>query len=370
VSRLKISVNRPALAAVLGKMASIAPSKPTLDVLANVLLRAHGDSLTVAASDLQMTAWATMPAIIARPGEVTVGASRIREIIDGMRHEVIDVEELENHYVKVSAGKSVYESVGLGASDFPRLPALPSDWMPVFPAPLAKLIGRVIFAVSDDPHKTTLNGGSFDMAGALARLTTASSRGLATATVDLGKLTVPPEIVLPMRAMKEIERIAGDAAELKMAFTGRQVFVCRESFVFCAATTGHAFPAWERLIPKDRDIRITFDSEELRLSLRNVSRMSEGETTMGGGVRFEASGDECHLFAASAKAGKGSEVVPCLVEGPAVRISLPPKQVIETVASCLTEKITMDINGPNAPVTFRPVGAEDFTGIVMPMKEA
>ena len=80
----------------------IADRKSTMPILANVLLRTGGkDKLLVAATDLNVTVTAELPAKVVSDGGITLGARHLHEIVLPLRQQIVD--ETLKHYNAMDA---------------------------------------------------------------------------------------------------------------------------------------------------------------------------------------------------------------------------------------------------------------------------
>ena len=69
------------------------------------------------------------------------------------------LKKLENEWVEIRSGKSIFKIVGMEAREFPQFPKFGSDGLTTTPASvLRQMIERTIFSVSTDETRYSLNG--------------------------------------------------------------------------------------------------------------------------------------------------------------------------------------------------------------------
>ena len=78
---MKLSIERDELLRALGRVQAIVERRGTMPILANVLIEAREDGLTLAATDLEVAVIANHPAAVKTPGTVTLGAKKLFEIV-------------------------------------------------------------------------------------------------------------------------------------------------------------------------------------------------------------------------------------------------------------------------------------------------
>ena len=78
---MKFQIDNENLLQGLGRIQAIVERRSTLPILSNVLIKADGDGITLAATDLEVGVVSTHPAEIERGGSVTLAAKKLFEIV-------------------------------------------------------------------------------------------------------------------------------------------------------------------------------------------------------------------------------------------------------------------------------------------------
>src|SRR5438445_6679734 len=79
--------------------------KTTIPILANVLVRAEGGELGIAATDLEIDLKSVCVSKITAPGAITLPARRLYEIVRALPDKEIKFKRCEPKWVTVSGGK-------------------------------------------------------------------------------------------------------------------------------------------------------------------------------------------------------------------------------------------------------------------------
>ncbi|OYX08922.1 MAG: DNA polymerase III subunit beta, partial [Rhizobiales bacterium 32-66-8] len=154
---MKITVNKDDLLPALTRAVRLVERRNTIPILANVLLKAVGDRLTVTATDLDMQATATLPAEVAEPGEMTAPAHTLGDFVKKLEAGSVTIAEADGK-ASIRSGRSRASLNTLPPSDFPDL-AL-GDFSHGFALScdaLARMIARVSFAISTEETRYYLN---------------------------------------------------------------------------------------------------------------------------------------------------------------------------------------------------------------------
>src|SRR5262245_49895787 len=95
--------------------------KTTIPILANVLVRAEGGDLGIAATDLEIGLKSVCPSKTTVPGVVTLPAKRLFEIVRALPDKEIKFKRGDGNWVTVTCGTSRFRIAGLPQEDFPAL---------------------------------------------------------------------------------------------------------------------------------------------------------------------------------------------------------------------------------------------------------
>src|SRR5436309_10457466 len=155
---MEFSADTKSLAEALDQVQEAVEKKSTVPILAHVLVEAAPNGLRLAATDLELGIRAFCPVQVKAPGSVAAPARRLLEIVRSLPEGDVRLRALENHWVQVSAGRSVFKLAALAKDNFPALPDVPKVLAEVPACVLAGLIERTAFAISNQESRYTLNG--------------------------------------------------------------------------------------------------------------------------------------------------------------------------------------------------------------------
>src|SRR4029077_364037 len=155
---MEFTVRKFDLLQELSLIQGVVERKTTIPILANVLIRAEGGEIGIAATDLEIGLKSVCVSKTTVPGTMTLPAKRLFEIVRALPDKEIKFKRGEANWVAVTCGSSRFRIAGLPQEDFPALPE-PKPVVAKIPADaLARLISRTIFAISTEDSKYTLSG--------------------------------------------------------------------------------------------------------------------------------------------------------------------------------------------------------------------
>ena len=167
---MKLRVDRNELWQDIDTVLEAVSSKPSLPVLANILLDADEKTLSLSATDLDLSIRTQVPAIVEEKGRTTVSARKLAEITREWPESEMSIEAQEER-LKLSgrlgdaeSSEGAYSLSGIEAEEFPSMPtaldgvslSLGEDEAET--NVLADMINKTVFAVSGDDTRPVFNG--------------------------------------------------------------------------------------------------------------------------------------------------------------------------------------------------------------------
>src|ERR687896_1068157 len=119
---MEIKAKRGDFLATLYWTQSIVERRNTMPILANVLLEAQQKDIRVTATDLEVGVRGNVEGEVVKEGAVTVNAKKLYEIVREVPNEQVQLKRLDNDWVEIRSGKSIFKIVGMDAREFPQFP--------------------------------------------------------------------------------------------------------------------------------------------------------------------------------------------------------------------------------------------------------
>src|SRR5438270_7579187 len=146
-TQMEITVNKTELLRELTATQGVVERKTTIPILSNFLFEATDETLHITATDLDLSLRTSCPAKVKKEGSCTIPARKLYDYVKLLPDGDITIKLLENHWVNIRSGRSNTKMVGMARSNFPSLPAMPTDGVQKLPsATLRTMIAKTIFA--------------------------------------------------------------------------------------------------------------------------------------------------------------------------------------------------------------------------------
>src|SRR5438309_2104173 len=155
---MEFSADTKSFAEALDQVQEAVEKKSTVPILSHVLAETSTTGLRLAATDLELGIRTFCPAQVKALGSAAAPARRLLEIVRSLPEGEVRVLGLENQWVQIRAGRSLFKLAALPKDKFPSLPEVPKALAEVPAGVLAGLIDRTAFAISNQESRYTLNG--------------------------------------------------------------------------------------------------------------------------------------------------------------------------------------------------------------------
>ncbi len=125
---MEITVSKFELLKELTATQGVVERKTTIPILSNFLFEAAGDTLTITATDLDLSLRTSCPATVKKEGSCTIPARQLYEYVKLLGDGDISIKLLENHWVNIRAGRSNTQDGWHGARELSFGAQLSSSW--------------------------------------------------------------------------------------------------------------------------------------------------------------------------------------------------------------------------------------------------
>ena len=275
---MEIVAKREELLAALYWTQSIVERRNTMPILANVLIESGKDNVRVTATDLEVGVRGTLESEVKKEGTVTVSAKKLYEIVREAPQEQMRIKRLENDWVEVKSGKSVFRVVGMEAREFPQFPSFdPKKLSTAAASVIREMIEKTIFSVSTDETRYSLNGVYMESGGSdKIRMVATDGHRLAFIERPLGSLGLEKGVIMPRKGLAELRKLLDDNQEGFVSFGVREnmVLVIKEGVELFMRLIDGDFPDYSKVIPNQNPQLAKMEHGDLLQALRRVSILS------------------------------------------------------------------------------------------------
>jgi DNA polymerase-3 subunit beta len=362
---VKFRCERDVLAEALASAGRAATNRTgTLPVLAGVRMEVAGDRLTITGTDLELTIRLTVEVGGERDGAAVLPARLVGDIVKALPAGAVSVE-LGDEEVSISAGRSQFSVRPLALDDYPTQSESTADPVTLSAAALADSLRQVVRAASTDDARAVLTGVLMAADDDGLRLVATDSYRLAVRDLpDSGVLASGQKVLIPGRALSELQRVLGDVEELTVRLGERDATFEAGSTRLSTRLIEGEFPNYRNLLPSSYPNLLTVGKADVLEAIRRVKILAQDSTP----VRLTLGGDTLALTAITQDVGNAAEEVDASYDGAEMTVAFNPDYLSAGIDAIDSDEVTLATMDPMKPAVLRGVGRDDYLYLLMPVR--
>ncbi|MDA8337660.1 MAG: DNA polymerase III subunit beta [Peptococcaceae bacterium] len=370
---IEIRSNRDNLLKGLQAVQRVISPKTPVPILTGIKIQALADRLQVAATDLEMGLFCTIPAKVLEDGEAVIPA---RYLVDMVRHlpegEVEMASVPDQAAVTLRYGQSRTSLYGFPEGEFPYLTIPDGGFSFEIAAPLFReVLQKILFAVSTEESRAIFTGALFEVDEGMLTFVTTDIHRLAMKKIACegvqGRVNEEPRrLIVPGKALGELARLiaSGDAPVCVSLLSHQAGFTYLNYHLFCRLIQGN-YPSYERLIPEqERECQVKTNAGELLAAVERATALADKGLPV---VTMALSGDGLQVMTETV-AGNMQEILAAEIEGEEMEIHFNARFLSDTLKVMEGAEIVLDFYGPFNPCIVRRPGDEGYLSMVLPIR--
>jgi DNA polymerase-3 subunit beta len=350
----------------------IVERKNTIPILANVLIEAAGNEMTLLATDLEVALRSRCEAAVNKAGAVTLGAKKLYEVVRALPDGDVNIEsDKGGAIVKVSGGQFSSKMPTLPREDFPTLPQAGGGTKAALKGKsLAQMVALTQFAITGEDTRYYLNGAQFVLRPEAMTFVATDGHRLALVNIkNEGAKTDEIKAILPRKTLAELGRILSSDGDIEVQYERGEnhlFFEIGPRLLISRMIDGQ-FPAYERVIPRGNDKQVEFERDRLTNAVRRVSILSNERSRA---VKMILDKGKVEVTSSSPEFGEAREPIPVDYSGPSLTICFNAQYVLDFLGVVQSEVVALELKDEVSQAVMRPVGVDgyDYTYVIMPMR--
>lgn len=365
-----ISLIQENLVKALQRVTHVAGKNSSLPILQNILFKVGENDVTLIATNLEIGVTTTLRGKVEEKGDITIPARLLTEYINLLPQERVDIST-EDNKMKISCKNFKTTILGTTSDDFPLLPEFKGGVSVSMTAKeLRAGIGSVLYAAAPDETRPEISGVLMQTGSGKITFTATDSYRLAERKEVLangGKEKT--RVIVPARAMQELVRLVNDEDGSVTIHIGEgQVQVTGEDFSFLTRVVEGQYPDYEQIIPKEHKTRAMISATELAKAVKGASLFApSGINDIH--LSFFPAKREIEVSASSGQVGENKITVAGDITGVENSIVFNWRYLQDGLDHVGGGDVTLDIINPTNPGVLRPKDNQNFTYLIMPIKQ-
>jgi DNA polymerase-3 subunit beta len=399
---MKVRVERDLLVESVAWVGKSLPSRPSVPILAGLLMEASEGQLTLSGFDYETSHRVTLPAQVADPGRCLVSGRLVADIVKSLPHQAIDFS-VDGAKVLLVCGTARFTLQTLPIDEYPELPVQPAasgvlrsevfaqavaqvagsasrdDTMPVFTGVRVEIEGSTITLLATDRYRLAVRELEWEPNQPPAPAT--DPVGPTAPTSDQPSSASPTTILIPARVLSDTAKaMTGSTLTLSLdqdaaggdGLAGFAGEVSGGSRWTTTRLLDGSFPRVRNLIPDPAAIqtRVRISTATLVEAVKRVALVAERNAP----VRVTFTADGATLDAGNGEEAQASETIETQLTGDPVTIGFNPTYLLDGLHAIGTPVAQLAFTHPTKPAEL--TGATDleeapltnFRYILMPVR--
>src|SRR5262245_58959824 len=373
---MKFRVERDALADAVAWTAKSLPSRPSVPVLAGVLMRVGDGQLTVSGFDYEVSSQVTVPVQADSDGSSLVSGRLLAEITKALPAKPVDVAAVGTH-LELTCGSARFTLPTMPVEDYPTLPAMPEQAGVIDAATFALAVAQVAIAAGRDDTIPMLTGLRLELDGSTLSLLATDRYRAAVREISWrpGDDSINLQALVPARTLADTAKTLGPlGGEVTVALSRGGLGEGMIGFVGGSRRTTSRlldpdFPKIRSLFPDQHSARAKLSVPALTEVVRRVALVADRTSP----VRLSFAEGEVVMEAGGSEAARGSEAMEAEFVGDPLTVAFNPAYRLDGLSVLDASHVLISFTSPMKPAVISPGGddGEPIPGyryLIMPMR--
>ncbi|HIQ48762.1 MAG TPA: DNA polymerase III subunit beta [Aquifex aeolicus] len=362
---MKVKVDREELEEVLKKAKESTEKKAALPILANFLLVAKEENLTIKATDLENYLVISVKAEIEEEGEVCVHSQKFYEITKNLTSAYVNLY-LEGEKLVVVGGRSTYKLPTAPAEDFPEFPEIIEGEEVLSGTALLNGIEKVEYSIAKEEANIALQG--MYLRGHEGKVHFVGSDGHRLALYE-PEGSFSKEVLIPRKSLKVLKKLITGIEDIKVEKSEEEAFgyFTTNEWKLAVRLLEGEFPDYLSVIPDEFTAEVLFEVEEVLRVLKRLKALGEGKVFP---VKISLTDNLAIFEFADPEFGEAKEEIDVEYTGEPFEIGFNGKYLMEALDAYDSERVWFRFTSPDTATLLE---AEDYEKdpykcIIMPMR--
>ncbi len=348
------------------KVSKALPVKSPSSILEGIKIVAENDSLTLSATDLEISIEKKIKADVLMEGSTVVTGKYFIDFVKKLEKEQVELSRLYDSQLQIKYSDNESELQVFDVENFPKYDKLNEDYFEISQAEFKTLVDRTILACSQDDSRPILKGCLFDIVD--NNLTVVALDGFRMAVVKKEvKASNNIKAVIPSKTLLEITRLLNGNEEenLKIYIQKNALYVEFDNTIVFSRLIEGEFVKYNHILPNSFENSVVINKQALLRSIERASIVARNDRYNV--IKFDIN-EEGTTISAKSEIGNVVENINCNLTGKDIVIAFNGKYLAEYLKIIDEEFIKINMNTPIDPCVISPVGNEAYLYLVLPVR--
>jgi DNA polymerase-3 subunit beta len=367
---MNILVDQKPLVSLLSQAQTVVEKKTNSTQLMNVYLKAQNNTLTVYATDLEVSLVGEISCETKQEGTAAVSAKTFYDVTRELNDSKIHLIRQDNHWLDIRQDRFHSKIIGIPPEEYPLFALQqPNEWTEVSGAQFKSLIQQTDYAISNDISRAYLTGIYFENINGQYTMVATDGHRLAIATQKCHSTQdsmFKNGIIIPKKGISEIKKLIEDNSEnfIKIATDSTQFYIQKPGITLGIRLVEAKFPPFKKLIPSNKFLA-TINKSQMMTAVKRVALFSSSKSRA---ISLHFSKDVLEINTTSFELGDAADELSLNYDGPKMKITYNSKYLLDVLANIQENEVEFQIESGEKATLIQGKGNPNFINIVMPMR--
>lgn len=372
---MKIKVNTSEFLKAIHAVEGVISAREIRSILSNLKLEAEDSSVSISATDLEISIKTSLQAEVSKAGTISLPAKQLSSIFKTIHFEeaLLSTEGNEADstitYITDATKKNDYKNKlnGMDAEEIKTISKVDPSLVSDFPTSIfGEMIRKTGYAIAHEDQRYIFNGLYMVPKGDKLVFAVTDGRRLCKIERTLSTpLKFKDPVIIPAKAIREISKMITTAELGKIGIVENQIYVNANHIeLLCKLIEGN-FPNYEQVIPKSSKFGAVIPKESFQIYLRQALIAAEEPTRQ---VRLTFSSNNLNFYAQTQGVNEVSINMPIEYSGEETTVAFKGEYLSEVFKSIDDNEFKIEFSDSSSPVVFKDPSDPEFISVIMPMK--
>jgi len=366
---MKFTCNQVNLTKALNTVSKAVSSRTTIPTLKGILMEVNENTLTLTASDMDLTIETSIEVEDTEKGSIVVPAKLFNEIIRKMPHDNIKIEN-EGFNVNIKCLTSNSSVLGSDAEEFPYIknPEENTKEIVFNRNTFSNMIKKTSFAASIDQTKGPITGVLVEVLPEELKMIAIDGFRMAVTKENIsgGK---EESIIISARIMDEINKIItendrNNDSEIKILIDKKNATIYLDNTKISTRLIAGEFVKYRDIIPKEYKLSVSVNKKYLTEAVERASILSEGKNNL---IKMSIKENVMTITSRSEEGGAMEDIL-IHKTGDDLDIGFNSRFLLNIMRVIEDEEIKMEFNTGLSPCMIKPLEGDSYEYLILPVR--
>lgn len=334
-------------------------------ILEGIKLVCKGDTLTLTATDMELTIEKSIKADVLMEGETVVVGKYFGEFVKKLEKEQVELSRLYDGALKIKYSDSESEFSVFDSENYPKFnkDGL-NNYFEMNMSDFKSIVEKSTNACSSDDSRPILKGCLFEVEN--NNLTCVALDGFRMSVIKKEvKSSSNFKAIIPSRALNEIIRLVDKEETIKIHLGKNILYVEFNGTAVYSRLIEGEFVKYNHILPNSFSNIIKVNKETFSNSIDRASIVAKNDKYNI--VKLDIK-ERVMTISSKSEVGAVNENVLINLEGKDMVIAFNGKYLVDFIKTCNEDFIQINLNSPIDPCILSPIGKEDYRYLVLPVR--